>query len=257
MLTEQYDFPQDFMDILEEVYTLPASVTTISQLHSWKLGKTSFSLLLSEILLEKGIIDLVASNTETDRYPLIEDFDNFDMWLRRSGRKVFLFDEVISASPKRKAMSSINIKWLQKIGQLSKGRCALVVITQAESLTEKTFFNPIFNRGNWTKLTKTVVRFESPQLYDEPFVFEDIPMCSVKFNPYEFAKFNEHGVVKQIGTNEPLTDRQKAIVDFRSGMRPRPIGDKYHVGHETVLGWIRDEMNVLSGSPVANGKNTP
>jgi len=63
------------------------------------------------------------------------------VWLKRNGRKLFLFDEVIEATQKRRAMASINIQWVKRILHLSKGRCHLIVITQSQKLTESTFFN--------------------------------------------------------------------------------------------------------------------
>lgn len=239
-MMEKYDFPGDFIGILDDIYTLPASVTVITQVLGWKYGKTDFACLLSEILLERNIIDMVASNTTTDGYEQIQDFNNYDVWLRRSGSKLFLFDEVIEATQKRRAMSGINIQWVKRIPQLSKGRCHLVVITQSQKLTESTFFNWTFLRGVWTKLSKTVVKFENPQFYDEPFIFEDIPKTTVKFDPYEFATFNEKGIVRT--SQSPLTEHEKIRLDFKQGMRPYHLEKKYGIDHNTILNILREGL---------------
>jgi len=239
-MLEKYEFPEDFMNILEEIYTLPASVTVITQVLGWKYGKTDFALLLGELLSEKGIIDLVASNTKTDRFEFIEDFNNYDVWVRKRGNKLFLFDEVIDATQKRRAISGINIQWVKRIPQLSKGMCHLIVITQSQKLTESTFFNWTFLRGVWTKLSKTVVKFENPQLYDEPFIIEDIPRTTVKFEPYEFATFNEKGIVRL--SSSPLTQNDQIRLDFKQGMRPYHLEKKYGIDHNTILNIIREGL---------------
>lgn len=234
----------DLEDVLKTVYGLPASVTVITQHFGWKYGKTDFSLFLAEMLWDLDLIDLVASNTETYgeyKIEFINDFANYDEWSRRNNkRKMYIFDEVIEASMKRRAMSNANIGWVKRIPQLSKGRSHLVVVTQSQRLTESAFFNWTFLRGIWTKLSKSIVKFVSPQLFDEvdQFVFEDIPKTRIGFNQYEFATFHEKGIVKTQGQLE-LTRDDKIVLYAKQGMHMNEIAKKLSteeepLGHETV-----------------------
>jgi len=243
-LLEQYDFPQDFLDILDDIYRAPASITTVTQIGGWKLGKTAFALLLGELLLDLKIVELIASNTYTDRFEFIEDFTNLDIWLRKPRRKLYLFDEIVEAAQRRRAMSGINVQWVRKIPQLSKGRCQLIVITQSLRFSESAFSSPTFNRGLWTKLSLTTVQFENPRMYDEPYILENVPMTSVKFEPYEFATFNERGIVKtEDNIRQPLTEDQQFKYDFKElKMSPAALGKKYHIDHKTALNRIRDAL---------------
>jgi hypothetical protein len=177
--------------ILKRIFTLPASVTVVTQVHGWKFGKTDFTFLIFEMLEELDLVKEFASNTWTNKYECISDFESYDYWKGKNRRrKAFAFDEAIEATAKRRAMSSINVQWIKRIPQLSKqGGGHLIVITQSQRLTESAFFNWTFLRGVWRKLSRKTVEFNNPQWYDEPFVFENIPRTSVEFDQYEITTF--------------------------------------------------------------------
>jgi hypothetical protein len=244
------NFNPDLRMILNKIYGLPASVSVITQIHGWKYGKTDFGFLLTELTRELDLIDEFASNTETYgeyKLPLINDFVGYDRWLiHNKRRKMFIYDEVIESSQRRRAMSSINIQWVKRIPQLSKGKCHIVAITQAPRLTESTFFNWTFLRGIWTKLSKTVVEFKNPQWFDEAFEFSNIRRTKVEFDQYQIATFLDRGGSSEDFSNniqEPITDEDKAIVDFINGMMPVPIAHKYKVDKKTVYSWIIKRLN--------------
>jgi len=193
---------QDLRMVLNKIYSLPASVSVITQIHGWKYGKTDFAFLLTEMLRELDLIDDFASNTETsgeNKIPFINDFVGYDHWLiHNKRRKMFIYDEVIESSQKRRAMSSTNIQWVKRIPQLSKGRCHIVAVTQSMRLTESTFFNWTFLRGIWTKLDKTTVKFSNPQWFDSEYVFYDIPKTIIEFDQYEIATFLDRGGMPEV-----------------------------------------------------------
>lgn len=153
--------------------------------------------MLSEYVRDLGIISNVASNVETKSPPelspvhFIDNFYTFDMWLYSdSQRKMFLYDEVVESAPSRGAMTSLNVGWVRRIPQLSKGRCHLVAITQEENLGDSVFINPSFNRGTWKKLQKTVVQFHSSYLGGDYFEFGNLPKTTIGFDPYHPASFH-------------------------------------------------------------------
>jgi hypothetical protein len=188
-----------FLSIIKKIYGDRQSVSIVTQVRGWKLGKTSFGFSLTEILKDLGLAQMFASNTETDCYPLIDDFDNFNAW-RKSNRvrKAYIYDEAAVASQKRRAMSNINITWVSKIPQLSKeGGCHLIVITQEKKITESQFYNETFLRGIWTKLSYKTVEFQNKNWFDENPRFYNIPMTKVKFDIDQTADFKMHGEVKK------------------------------------------------------------
>jgi hypothetical protein len=242
IMGDDYKIGKGMYNVLKRVYGLPASVTVITQVHGWKLGKTDYALALSQVLLKLKIMDKIGTNINTDGYyPLIEDFDNYDAWAHTGGNKLFLFDEAIESTINRRAMSSLNIKWVRRIPQLSKARAHLVVITQSPKLTESAFFNWTFLRGIWVKLSKTTVRFDNPHMFDEEQIFTKVPRTTVPFDPYEFATFREHGIVTSQAKQE-LTDDDKLVRDFKNGARPYHLARMYKLDPSTVLTRIREAL---------------
>lgn len=183
--------PKKLHQILHRVYGSPASITKIKG--HWKTGKTDFALLLSEITRQEGIIHDVASNIDTKgsgEVEFINDFTKFDYWLFKDNRrKLYLYDEVIESAPGRRAMSALNVGWLKRIPQLSKGKCHLVVIIQAEDMADSVFSLRTFNRGIWIKLDKTTVVWRG--IYaSKALKILSIPKTSIIFDPYLPATFS-------------------------------------------------------------------
>lgn len=190
-MKQKLPIPPKLKRILHRIYGLPASITIVSG--KWKTGKTDFSLLLTEYLEQEGIIKQFASNIETQnsKVQFINDFAHLDLWLYQNKmRKMFLYDELIESSPRRTAMSSMNVGWLKRIPQLSKGRCHLIVIAQDVNMADSIFVNANFVRGGWQKLNKTTVRFRSGYL-NKRITFFNIPKSSIKFDPYLLATFRQ------------------------------------------------------------------
>lgn len=176
--------------ILNKIYGSPASITLVSG--NWKTGKTDFALLLTEMVKQQGLISSFATNIETSNSPIefVHDFSHFDLWLYSNrNRKMFLYDEIVESSPRRSAMSGLNVGWVRRIPQLSKGKCHLVAITQEVNLGDSIFVNPIFLRGHWRKLNKKNVVFFS-RSFNKSIRFSNIPACQIGFDPYRIAHFS-------------------------------------------------------------------
>lgn len=176
--------------VLNKTYGSPASITLVSG--DWKTGKTDFALLLTQMTKQLGLINNFASNIETSNsyVEFVQDFSHFDLWLYSNrNRKMYLYDETVESSPRRSAMSALNIGWVRRIPQLSKGKCHLVAITQEVNLGDSIFVNPIFLRGHWRKQSKTNVTFYGRSL-NRNIRFRDIPPCSISFDPYRIAHFS-------------------------------------------------------------------
>lgn len=196
------NIPPDFVRILRYVYRLQASICIISGY--WDTGKTDFSLRIAETLLSLNLIKSVASNIQsiTDpRVMLIQSLTRLKLWFYQTRLpKLFIYDEPIESTPKRKAMSNLNIEWIRAIPQLSKARGHLLICTQEENLTESAFFNPTFCRGIWTKLSKKKALFHSRLIerigIENPYILEGIPKTTINFDRYVPATFQveEEGI---------------------------------------------------------------
>lgn len=188
--------PKEMQYVLKKIYGLPASITAITG--KWKTGKTDFALLMAECLLQLGLVKKVATNIETDRFLQITGLNILKGWFfQESGRKLFLYDEVIESTPRRKPMSRLNVAWIQTIPQLSKAKGHLVAITQEQAFTESAFFNPTFCRGIWHKFANRESRVKnavchSPLIsarHPEGYIINRIPKTKVHFNPFQLATF--------------------------------------------------------------------
>jgi hypothetical protein len=239
--------------ILNKIYGLPASVSVITQIHGWKYGKTDYAFLLTELTRELGLIDEFASNTETygeNKIAFINDFVGYDRWLiHNKRRKMFIYDEVIESSQKRRAMSSTNIQWVKRIPQLSKGRCHIVAVTQALKLTESTFFNWTFLRGIWTKLDKTTVKFSNPQWFTRDYLFNDIPKTNIEFDQYQIATFLDRGGATTDNFNFPIYNKVKSgMTDTDIAISEKWIAkDGKTPDHKRTRRELLKEMDILIG----------
>lgn len=187
---QEMKIPPKMERILRKIYGSPASITLVSG--DWKTGKTDFALLITQMVKQLGLISQFASNIETQEsyVEFVQDFSHFDAWLYSNRyRKMFLYDETIESSPRRSAMSSLNVGWVKRIPQLSKGKCHLLSITQEVNLGDSIFSHPVFLRGHWRKFNKTNVLFYGGKT-NRDIHFSDIPPCNIAFDPYRIAHFS-------------------------------------------------------------------
>jgi len=187
--------------VLKALFDMPASVVMlVGRGEVWKVGKTDFSLYIAESLYSMGIIRKVASNIEIKRNPRqiphkhIHNVPMLNAWsFRDSIPKLFIYDEAMASTPKRRAMSKLNVAWLSYIPQLSKGKVKLIVITQSEEYTDSVFYNPIFLRGLIEKFNLKTAQVRSLLIADGEYIIENIPRTSFRFDPYLISTFRADG----------------------------------------------------------------
>lgn len=208
---------------LNRIFNLPASIILLTG--DWKTGKTDFGLLLFEELMRLGIIKKGASNVRTKDSNLrcIQDMPTLKHWMYKDKlSKMFLYDESITATPKRRAMSKLNVAWLKHIiPELSKGKGKLVVITQEVSFTESIFYHPTFLRGMFRKINRKTAILNSPLLRTE-ITFHDIPRTSLNFDPYAIAPFEGEAPLNL----DRMTIEQKCAVLYGKGLSMDAIGQQ-------------------------------
>ncbi|MCJ7482263.1 MAG: hypothetical protein MUO31_04795 [Thermodesulfovibrionales bacterium] len=224
---------------LRKIYGGPASVTTVSG--PWKTGKTDFAIHLTEELKRLGIIFVAGANVQCFKDNLCEDpdesqikyIDNFvtlETWMFSGNRKAFVYDEAITSTPSRRAMSGMNTEWLKIIPELSKGRMHLIVVTQEESITEKVFFNPTFHIASWEKIPvsprspqyRKMVRLKASKLISKPLKFKNLPPTKIIFDPFRSATWRMSPPEMDI-----MDDDLKILFDYGNGVSTDTIVLKY------------------------------
>jgi len=239
-MTEQTQIQASkWVSSLRKVYGGPASVTTVSG--PWKTGKTDFAIHLTEELKRLGIIYVAGANVqcfkdkncEDPDESLIKYIDNFvslEAWMFSGNRKAFVYDEAITSTPSRRAMSGMNTEWLKIIPELSKGRMHLIVVTQEESITEKVFFNPTFHIASWEKIQtsprnpqyRKMVRLKASKLISKPLKFLNLPPTKIIFDPFRSATWRMSPPEMDI-----MDDDLKILFDYGNGVSTDNIVLKY------------------------------
>ena len=247
---------------LRKIYGTPASVTVVTG--EWKSGKTDFALYLAfdELKEKLGIIKKIGTNIKVfkdesfteldDKVAYVDNFVDFEAFVFQDRKpKVFIFDEAIKAAPSRKAMSKLNTKWLEYVPELSKGRCHLIVITQAKDYTEKLFLNPIFIRAEWRKINKTTVILTILKPKPEMHTFYDIPTTSLKFDAYRQAIWR----MNPQRTLQNLPTEIKIAFEYAHGISTDELAQKYGYGHRRqVVRVIQKALRILER--IVSGKET-
>jgi len=210
---------------LNRIFNLPASIVLITG--DWKTGKTDFGLLLFEELMRLGIIKKGASNVITTDSEIqhIQDMYSLRSWMYGDRiPKMFLYDESITGTPKRRAMSKLNVDWLKHIiPELSKGKGKLVVITQELDFTESVFYHPTFLRGMFRKINRKTAILNSPLLKTE-VTFHDVPRTSVGFDPYVIATFRSEKILD----TSKMTEGEKVATLYAQGSSMDEIGKSFN-----------------------------
>lgn len=222
---------------LRKIYSDYASITIISG--KWKTGKTDLGLKIMEWLKDLGLASKLASNVNTSgSYDIrfINDMSSTKAWAfgDKFHRKVFLYDESMTSTPRRRAMSEINVEWLKFIPELSKAKCQLIVVTQEIDYIESSFLHETFIRGVWEKVFlgdrhpqfRKMVKLYSTLLDHIP-VFINLPRCKTQFDPLETATFHS---TPQLSSLKLDIDVQLAF-DYSSGLTSTALVKKYDFLH--------------------------
>jgi hypothetical protein len=229
--------------VLRRIYGGPASVTTVSG--PWKTGKTDFALHLTEELKRLGLIYVAGANIQCfkdnnceiqdeSQIKYIDNFGTLENWMFSGNRKAMLYDEAITSTPSRRAMSEINTHWLKIIPELSKGRMHLIVITQEESITEKVFFHPTFHMASWEKIRlskynpqfRKMVKLRASKFIPKPIIFKNLPPTKIIFDPFRSATWRLAPQETDI-----MDDDLKILFDYGQGVSSDEIVKRYPFLH--------------------------
>ena len=231
----------------------PAGISIIKG--DYKTGKTNFALFLAfDVLKNKlGIIKDVGTNIQVfqdpsmqkldSRIKYIDNFVDLETFLfRNKRRKIFIYDEAIKSTPSRRAMSKLNVKWLEYVPELSKAKCHMFVITQSESFVEKLFLHEPLKKAEWIKQDRKTVKLKSPILR-EPITFYNVPATSLIYDPDLQAVWRMEPKNQELS----LTDEIRIAFDYADGLSTDKIVQKYEwikTRRQAVM-WIQKGIKQL------------
>jgi hypothetical protein len=228
---------------LRKIYGGPASVTTVKG--PWKTGKTDFAIHLTEELKRLGLIYVAGANIQCfqddnceiqdeSQIKYVDNFGTLEGWMFSGNRKAMLYDEAITSTPSRRAMSEMNTHWLKIIPELSKGRMHLIVITQEESITEKVFFHPTFHVASWEKIQlskynpqfRKMVKLRASKFIPKPIIFKNLPPTKIIFDPFRSATWAMSSKITDLHDEDLMIAH-----DYGSGISYDEIKTRYPFLH--------------------------
>jgi hypothetical protein len=199
---------------LKTIFDLPASVVII--MGDWKKGKTDFALKIAEELLRFKIIYKFASNIYLENpinaFTFINNMDKLKKWSWKDKTpKLFIYDEATSSTPKRRAMSKLNVEWLKYLPQLSKGNIKLLAIVHELHYADSVFYDTLFLKGIFNKIGLKNAYLTSKPFSIERWEFTDIPKTRFKFDPYNIAIFESEG---KVSIEDEDSEQMKMLKEF-------------------------------------------
>jgi hypothetical protein len=175
--------------LLEQIFEIPAPIVLICG--RMGMGKTDFSLLLAELLLDQRMVDAVATNIEIEdpRFTKVTSVFGLERWLATTkGRKLFILDEAGIHIDSRTPFSQVNRR-VKKIAMLLRHyRGKLVLITQRGEKDIESALRDLIS-ATITKLDKYTAIIALATLEDE-IVLHNIPRTSIKFDTWKISEFN-------------------------------------------------------------------
>lgn len=167
-------------------------------------GKTDLALLLTEILKEQDICKFFSTNVHifSSSFPIekITNLEDLKFWCKENkGRKVFLFDEIAKAMPRRKPMASLTVELINEFQILRKYKLSIIATTITEKHADSTILDPsiidgYFDKPNWKD---PKLAYYTDQLEDFFQDWHNLPKTNIKFDTYSSALFTKTSVKRK------------------------------------------------------------
>lgn len=217
-----------FLRIIQSIFSKTAIVligspeTGETDLGVWKTGKTNFALKISEILKEMGLIDVTATNIDTNGdIKKITDLRTLKYWLHSDKKtKLYILDEGNRHLPSRQAMTNKSVHIIEIFPEISKAHARLIVIGQRLTKLDSELRDTGWVRAKFLKIDlKTVYT----HFRGEEYYFHNFPETSITYDPDVLADF------KLEPTEEvKLGDLDLTILDrWSKGATWRELGFKH------------------------------
>jgi hypothetical protein len=189
--------PKEFAKLMSRIYHKRMSVTVIKGVP--QSGKTDFLLTMMDYLHNNGIIEEFATNAtvlDCSWIKKIESLTALKQWgYSNSKSKFFGYDELIESTTNRRAMSDLNVAWVQNLPQISHQLMHICALVQEEiggkRYYESVFLDPVYLRGVWYKEKRDVAVFKSHfyKEWEDGYRLRDIPRTCIKFDRDTQATF--------------------------------------------------------------------
>lgn len=153
-------------------------------------GKTDFSLLIAEKLLERNIVKFVGTNikTQDERIDYITNVHQLKQWMQKKGNKLFILDEAGIHVDSRSALSKLN-KEIRKIAfLLRKFDGKMILVSQRIEDLDTTFRSSDIWLATFHKINLKTCIIEANPL-PEPVILYDIPRTSIPYDTKDIALF--------------------------------------------------------------------
>lgn len=167
-------------------------------------GKTDLGLKMMELLNQLGIIKHFATNVGIieSKFPIerITNLEDLKFWCKSNdSKKMFLFDEVAKALPRRSPMASLTIKLINEFQVMRKYKLSTVATTIDSKYADKSILGEDILDGYWIKESWKNPKLASyiDYLEDLEIGFSGIPATSVQYNTWDSALFLERSQNKK------------------------------------------------------------
>lgn len=217
----------DFIAFIKHLFTRQISAFIII-LGRRGAGKTDLALLISELLYELGIVNHVSTNIKIYESPFpivaITNLDDLRFWAQeRKGRKLFVFDEIAKAMPRRKPMASLTVELLNEFQILRKYKLSVVATTITEKQTDGAILDPsivdgFFEKPNYKNPKLALYQDQLEDLFSE---WKELPSTNIHFDTYSSAPFTKHGKTRR---PKFKTEELEKLWDYAHGVTYKDLG---------------------------------
>lgn len=159
-------------------------------------GKTDTALLLVEIALNEGVLDIFASNIETyGKGVKITNFEEMDAWFKSvHGKKCYILDEAANVLFSRDALSRLNRALIKEAMLLRKFQSHFIIVIQEIDMLDT------FKSSELTGMMIKKLRFgdefrmKVKTRWDENiFKVTDVPKTAIPFHTLDISPFTLKG----------------------------------------------------------------
>lgn len=173
-------------------------------------GKTDFSLLLAEILVDLDLVRYVSTNVKIYRAPFpIQRIDNLEdliFWGKTlKGRKLFILDEAGRSMPRRSPMSKLNVAIICELQIIRKYKMSMELVTPDPKYLDNNalgsdILDGVFKKPGF-RVSKTVLYQDLLQMFE--LTVRNLPRTRIKFDTWDSAHFTLKRKPEDIKFSDP------------------------------------------------------
>lgn len=237
----RYTEAQILEEGLEIVFKQSSSISFISGKRD--AGKTDFAFLLLETAKQEGLLDEIAGNVRLHReseVQYIPYFDRFQDWLKTSGKKGFILDELGKHLNRMRFMTQMSKLIMDTCQLVRKFDAHLIGIAPNADFINRLFLNTDILDCLMVKLSRKIVKV-SNRITQDTYIIDDIPRTRVPFITKDIAMFELHDPTKK-GNLEELPQCCRASWLYLEHRSLRKVGNIMNLSHEEIRKLIKKHI---------------